>query len=71
MPIRTLQPPIWSRHERLQTRETGVGGREVLERITEILELYMAAMMDAFLEGTLRPITAREGQDLDGGGARK
>ncbi len=56
---------------RIETVEGVTSRQGMFERITDVFDLYMAAMVEAYLERTLRPITARQRETDRGGGAGK
>lgn len=56
--------PLISRIERVGDTESRQG---MFERITDVFDLYMTAMVEAFLERTLRPITSPDRGDDKGG----
>ncbi|MDP6348185.1 MAG: helix-turn-helix domain-containing protein [Chloroflexota bacterium] len=56
---------------RIETVEGATSRQGIFERITDMFDLYMAAMVEAYLERTLRPITARQRETHRGGGAGK
>ena len=56
---------------RIETVEGVTSRQGMFERITDMFDLYLAAMVEAYLDRTLRPITARQRETNRGGSAGK